>query len=222
MGTFTAQALVHYGKPKMEDPLPGREDRMRAVRKDVQRNRQRLVHAAREAFDERGPETSLEEIARRAGVGPTTLYRHFPDKDDLVIAVLDDLIAEAREGTNSAADIPDPFEAFRAMFLGTCDLSDTETETFLQLAATSSRARTHAHRLIADLVRPFTSRLRKAGGLHPGITADDVAMLIRMTVGADDHAGRAKAVQVLLDGLIRTPDTSRPTSVRGRKARTRL
>jgi AcrR family transcriptional regulator len=195
---------------------------MRAPRKDVQRNRQRLVGAAREAFNEQGPGTSLEEIARRAGVGPTTLYRHFPDKEDLIIAVLDDLITDAREGTDTAADISDALEAFRSMFTGSCDLSDTETETFLLLAATSPRARSHAHCLIVDLVEPFTTRLRQAGGLHPGITADDIAMFIRMTVAADDHAGRAKAVQVLLAGLTQTPDAPRPTSVRRRKARARL
>ncbi|WP_067337630.1 TetR/AcrR family transcriptional regulator [Mycobacterium sp. 1245111.1] len=192
---------------------------MRAPRKDVQRNRQRLVSAAREAFNEQGPGTTLEEVARRACVGPTTLYRHFPDKDDLVIAVLDELIADARDGTDSAADIPDALEAFRSVFIGSCDLSDTETETFLRLAATSPRARSHAHRLIADLVEPFTTRLRKAGGLRPEITADDIAMFIRMTVAADDHPGRAKAVQVLLDGLTRSPGARRSASTHARKAR---
>lgn len=190
---------------------------MRAPRKDVQRNRHKLVTAAREAFNEQGPQTSLEEIARRAGVGATTLYRHFADKDDLVIAVLDELIAEAREGTDTAAAIPDPLAAFRSMFVGRCDLSDADTETFLQLAATSPRTKAHAHRLIVDLVEPFTTRLRHAGGLHPGITADDIAMFIRMTVAADDHAGRAKAVEILLAGLTQSHDG--PSPARRKKVR---
>lgn len=194
---------------------------MRAPRKDVQRNRQRLVTAARDAFNEQGPQTSLEEIARRAGVGATTLYRHFADKDDLVIAVLEELIAEARQGTDTAADIPDALEAFRSMFIGSCDLSDTDTETFLRLATTSSRTRAHAHRLIVELVEPFTTRLRKTGGLRAGITADDIAMFIRMTVAADDHAGRAKAVQVLLAGLTQSHDAARPTSAARKKTRAR-
>lgn len=190
---------------------------MRAPRKDVQRNRHKLVTAAREAFNEQGPQTSLEEIARRAGVGATTLYRHFADKDDLVIAVLDELIAEAREGTDTAAAIPDPRAAFRSMFVGSCDLSDADTETFLQLAATSPRTKAHAHRLIVDLVEPFTTRLRQAGGLHPDITADDIAMFIRMTVAADDHAGRAKAVEILLAGLTQSHDG--PSPARRKKVR---
>ena len=191
---------------------------MRTPRRDVQRNRQRLVAAAREAFNEQGPAASLEEIARRAGVGPTTLYRHFPDKDDLVVAVLDDLIAEAGEA-DSAEDVSDPLEAFRSVFTESCDLSGAETETFLRLAATSPRAKSHAQRRITDLVQPFTTRLREAGGLHPGITVDDIAMFIRMTVAADDHAGRAKAVQVLLAGLTHTPEAPRSKATRARKAR---
>jgi AcrR family transcriptional regulator len=186
---------------------------MRAPRKDVQRNRQRLVTAARDAFTAHGPEVSLDEIARRAGVGPTTLYRHFADKDDLVQAVLDDLIASVRDDVDPVADIADPVAAFRAMFTDSCDLSDTETETFLRLATTSPRASAHAQRLITDLVEPVTTRLRDAGGLHPGITADDIAMFIRMTVAADDHAGRAKAVKVLLAGLTQAGN-HRSTSVR--------
>jgi len=191
---------------------------MRAPRKDVQRNRQRLVTAARQAFNDDGPNVSLEEIARRAGVGPTTLYRHFPDKDDLVVAVLDELIAVAGEGADAAAEVSDPVEAFRSMFIGSCDLSDPETETFLRLAAASPRAREHAQDLIAGLVEPLTTRLRRAGGLHPGITADDVAMFIRMMVATDDDAGRAKAIQVLLAGLTRVPDTPAPKRPRARKA----
>jgi AcrR family transcriptional regulator len=194
---------------------------MRTPRRDVQRNRQRLVTAAREVFNEQGPAASLEEIARRAGVGPTTLYRHFPDKDDLVVAVLDELIAEARGGVDSAEDVSDALEAFRSVFTDSCDLSDAETETFLRLAAASPRARSHAQRLITDLVEPFTTRLREAGGLQPGITAEDIAMFIRMTVAADDQAGRAKAVQVLLAGLTRPQAAPRRKNARARKAQAR-
>jgi AcrR family transcriptional regulator len=174
---------------------------MRAPRKDVVRNRERLVAAAREVFGSVGPEASLDEIARHAGVGPTTLYRHFPDRDDLVLAVLDDLMASVRSNAGPATDELDPVEAFRSMFTDTCDLSDLETQTFLRLAATADRAKRHAQQLITDLIEPVTSRLRDAGGLYPGITAEDIAAFIRMTVAIDDQAGRAKAVRVLLAGL---------------------
>ncbi|HXO50841.1 MAG TPA: helix-turn-helix domain-containing protein [Mycobacterium sp.] len=174
---------------------------MRAPRKDVLRNRQRVVAAARAAFVEQGPDVSLEEIARRAGVGATTLYRHFADRDELVEAVLEDLIAAVRDNSDRAAAISDPLEAFRWVFTSSCDLSDGETEAFLRLATTSQHTQAHAQRLITDLVAPVTGRLREAGALHSGVTAEDIAMLIRMTSAADDHQSRAMAIQVLLAGL---------------------
>lgn len=64
----------------------------RRQRTDARQNRERLVGAAQEVFAESGPETSLNEIARRAGVGPGTLYRHFPTRTALLSAVLKDRV----------------------------------------------------------------------------------------------------------------------------------
>jgi AcrR family transcriptional regulator len=176
---------------------------MRAPRKDVLRNRQRLVTAAREAFIEHGPEVSLEEIARRAGVGPTTLYRHFPDKDDLIEAVLDDLIQAVQDNAVSAAQIEDPYEAFRAVFTHSSDMSEREVATFLRLAGVSRRTDEYANRLITAVIGPATSRLREADGLRPDITVDDLTMFVRMTVTADNEESRTKAIDILLAGVIR-------------------
>jgi AcrR family transcriptional regulator len=181
---------------------------MRTLRRDGLRNRQRVITAAREAFVEEGTGVSLEEIARRAGVGATTLYRHFPDKENLIEAVLDDLVAALRASTGQAAAIPDALEAFRWVFTSSCGLSEDETDVFLRLATTSNGAKLHAQRLIADVVAPVASRLREAGGLHPDITADDIAMFIRMTVAADDHQSRGKAIRVLLAGLTQSANVN--------------
>jgi AcrR family transcriptional regulator len=175
---------------------------MRAPRKDVLRNRQRLVTAAREAFIEHGPEVSLDEIAHRAGVGPTTLYRHFPDKDDLIQAVLDDLIQAVQDNADQATHIDDPYEAFRAVFSRSCDMSEREVASFLRLAGASRQADEHANRLITAVIGPATSQLREAGGLRPDITVDDITMFIRMTVAADNEESRAKAIDILLAGVI--------------------
>lgn len=175
---------------------------MRAPRRDQLRNRQRLVTAAREAFGEHGPEVSLETIARRAGVGATTLYRHFPGKDDLIEAVLDDLGQAVRESARRATRIEDPYEAFRAVFTQSCDMSERELATFVKLAGTSGRADEHAQHLIASIVGPATLRLREAGGLRPDITVADTAMFVRMAVTADSSQTLAKAIAVLLAGLI--------------------
>src|SRR6201993_2600822 len=66
----------------------------RPLRADAARNAERILRAARDVYDELGPEAPIEVIARRAGVGERTLYRRFPTKADLVRAALDQSIAE--------------------------------------------------------------------------------------------------------------------------------
>ncbi len=83
---------------------------VRPMRADARRNYQRILECAAEVFAEQGPEAPLDDIARRAGVGPGTLYRHFPHRESLIAAVyrssVEDLRARAVElsGTRSALD----------------------------------------------------------------------------------------------------------------------
>ncbi len=84
------------------------------MRADARRNRQQLVDAARHAFEERGVDCSLDDIARRAGVGSGTLYRHFPTRDHLVLALMEEGLAELeREAGRLAEELP-PSEALVA------------------------------------------------------------------------------------------------------------
>jgi AcrR family transcriptional regulator len=77
------------------------------VRVDGRRNYGRLLASAREAFDEQGTEVSLREVARRAGVGIGTLYRHFPSRDALLEALLSDQFEEMRnEAGRLQRDLP--------------------------------------------------------------------------------------------------------------------
>src|ERR1700704_3720787 len=89
----------------------------RPLRADAARNRDKVLRAAREAFAESGSGVPLDEIAARAGVGPGTVYRHFPAKEALFEAVvtarLTDLVRDARARASAA----DPGEAFFG-FLG--------------------------------------------------------------------------------------------------------
>ena len=87
---------------------------MRKPRADGERNRERLLEAAKAGFAEAGPEVSLEEIARRAGVGIGTLYRHFPTRDALIEAVYRrELEGFAEAGDQLAATLP-PGKALHA------------------------------------------------------------------------------------------------------------
>jgi AcrR family transcriptional regulator len=73
-----------------------------SVRADARRNRDRIVEVARQVFREQGYDASLDLIAKQAGVGPGTLYRHFPTRDDLVDAVMQAWVAHVEETADKA------------------------------------------------------------------------------------------------------------------------
>jgi len=165
------------------------------------RNRQKLLAAARQAFVEHGPEINLDEVARRAGMAASSLYRHFPTKDDLVEGVLDEMIRGVQDNADRAASIEDPREAFRVVFTQSCAMGEDEVAAFAKLAGVSRRTGEHAQRLIVNVVGPATDRLRAAGGLRADITVDDVALFVRMAEVADSAEQRGKALDVLLAGM---------------------
>jgi AcrR family transcriptional regulator len=80
-------------------------------RSDVRRNRERLMESARAAFTEQGTEVSLREVARRAGVGIGTLYRHFPTREALLEALLRDRFEDLREEASRLQRTLPPLEA---------------------------------------------------------------------------------------------------------------
>lgn len=92
----------------------GSEDLMtppRPMRADARRNHERLLTEARAAFAEHGTDASLEDVARRAGVGIGTLYRHFPNRDALVSAVFEDAAGELLTRSRQLLDAPEPCAA---------------------------------------------------------------------------------------------------------------
>ncbi|MEU9604702.1 helix-turn-helix domain-containing protein [Streptomyces sp. NPDC048057] len=84
---------------------------VRPKRADARRNYDRLLTEARAVFAERGTDASLEEIARRSGVGIGTLYRHFPNRHAIMSAVFQDALAALLDRSRALADAPDPFAA---------------------------------------------------------------------------------------------------------------
>jgi AcrR family transcriptional regulator len=84
---------------------------------DAQRNRERILEVAKEAFTRLGANASLDDIARQAGVGPGTLYRHFPTRDALVEAVYRTGVEELAAAARDFAEARPPVEALRAWML---------------------------------------------------------------------------------------------------------
>jgi AcrR family transcriptional regulator len=143
----------------------------RKLRADAQRNYDRIVAVAREMFAEHGANASLDEIAKRAGVGPGTLYRHFPSRADLHLAVLQDWISGVEAERNRLAALDDPAQAldewlhryveyknfWRGLHVALLEVSSAEERPALSfckglLSQTSAEVIDRAKR--AGLVRP--------------------------------------------------------------------
>src|ERR1700680_1616117 len=91
---------------------PLRKDAERPLRKDAERNRQRILEAARELFTEQGLGVTLNDIAHFAGCGVGTVYRRFPDKEQLIDALFEERVGELVACAEAALSNPDPWEGF--------------------------------------------------------------------------------------------------------------
>ena len=145
----------------------------------------------------------MEVIAGRAGLGSSTIYRHFSTRDDLMEAVLDELIADVRANVARADDMTDPVEAFRFVFAQSCVMPESDIRAFAGIAASSARLDAYARRLIEDTVGPVTDRVREAGRMRDDLTTTDVAAFVRLIDAAETARQRDLATEFLLDGMLR-------------------
>lgn len=94
------------------------------TRADARANRDRLIEAAHEVLRERGIGAEMKEIAERAGVGIGTIYRNFPTKDDLIVAIVEQMVASIEATLQRALAEPDPIAALRAIMRGGFEMMD--------------------------------------------------------------------------------------------------
>jgi AcrR family transcriptional regulator len=177
----------------------------RPRRADALRNYEKLVAAAREAFTEADRSASLEDIARRAGVGIGTLYRNFPTRADLVQAVyVDEVEALAR----SAAELAElePWEALTAWLQGFVGYVATKQALSDELFAIADRDASvfAAYRsMLHGAGEPLLRRAQEAGIVRPDVTIDEVVRMVGgiAKIPADDPADVQRLLAVALDGL---------------------
>ncbi|GGN89242.1 TetR family transcriptional regulator [Streptomyces albiflavescens] len=175
------------------------------VRADARQNRARIIEVARDAFTE-SSDASLNSIAKRAGVGPGTLYRHFPTREALILAVyrheVDQLAAYAPELLKEHP----PLEALRLWFdrlayygrikHGLSDVLHSLTDDSL------------AGEIYASVIGAITLLLRACeddGSIRPGVDPDDVLLMVgflwRIGPGEEGEARVARLLDLVIDGL---------------------
>lgn len=178
----------------------------RQLRADAVRNIGRILCAARAVFADLGPEAQLEEIARRAGVGIRTLYRHFPHKEDLVRGALGQAITEdLTPAIERALGDDNPLRGLTGLIEATLSMVDRERSTLA--AATNSGA------LTADIAAPLldsltalTHRAQQAGLVRADLTPQDLHRILGMLTNvlwcmAPGSDGWRRYVVLVLDAL---------------------
>lgn len=178
---------------------------VRKPRADGQRNRERLLDAARTGFEEVGPDLSLEEIARRADLGIGTLYRHFPTRDALVGAVYRREV-EALAGTvDGLLGDHKPGEALRLWLHLLIDYVAAKKLIVAALAGPTDELYAASGRLITSSIDRLVSAAREAGDIRPDIEGSDLKRLMSGFFGGAADPGWAdsarRLVDVLVDGL---------------------
>ncbi|MFQ6325319.1 TetR/AcrR family transcriptional regulator [Nocardia sp. CWNU-33] len=148
------------------------------MRADAQRNYERVLSAAAETFAEEGPDASLNEIARRANVGPGTLYRHFPNRQALLAAVLRERIEALRARAEELMSTTDPDDALREWLRAF--LTHARTDHGLGGAALTEPVDLgfDCHAAIHEAAHAVLSHAQRVGSVRTDAHAGDVIQLI--------------------------------------------
>jgi AcrR family transcriptional regulator len=178
----------------------------RPMRADARRNRERVLEAARGVFAEYGHEAQMDEIARRAQVGVGTVYRHFPTKEALSAALLQDSFRRIGERARAALDESDPWEALAGVLWYGGDLLASNRGLTESLAEQPVDRQTGPESDLRDAMSELIRRGQGAGVVRPDLHVDDIPMLM-CGVGAATRRfhGCADAwrrhLSIVLDGL---------------------
>jgi AcrR family transcriptional regulator len=181
-------------------------------RPDARRNREALLQAAEEALsDASGAVPSLEDIARRAGLGRSTLYRNFSDRHELAAAVITEKIQELKD---AIAAVLDGRRTFRDLLTWVLELQlEMRPLTALTRQLPERDQQAVADRLIRILAVPF-EHAQATGELRPDLQPADLFLIFSMLDGAAGHAQLSgpdvdpqitRMITVLLDGLFGAP-----------------
>ena len=181
----------------------------RPLRRDAERNRQRILKAALEVFTERGLDASLDEVARHAGVGVGTVYRRFRTKEELVEALFVNRIEEVAALAEEATRAADPWSGL-ACFMeqaATILAEDTGLRQMLMFATYGGDRVRYARQRNAPLVTKLVERAQAAGQLRSDLRPTDIPFIVFVLTDAAQFARRVnpdiwrRYLTLILDGL---------------------
>jgi AcrR family transcriptional regulator len=177
-----------------------------AQRADARTNRDRILTVADEVFGQGGPAASTEEVARRAGVGIATVFRHFPTKADLLTAVLVRRFERLRAEAEAARRAPDPGGAFFDLFTHLVTDAPTKiaiAEALLEAGGDRDGAAAEASLGLRRAVGAVLARAQRAGAVRDDVEPPEVYALLVATARAAnvDAEVRARMLAIVFAGL---------------------
>ncbi|MGX7828909.1 TetR/AcrR family transcriptional regulator [Actinokineospora sp. 24-640] len=181
-------------------------------RSDARRNRAAIIRAAAEVVGRGRPLPSAREIARLTGLGLATVYRHFPDRRGLLLAITEEHMAVLRRAAGRSdppelADLLGAVMAYQARMRGVAD----------ELRRCPAADQHHHVRMLLDTLREPFARSHAAGHLNANVVLDDIPVVLAMFQTAVDHLQDPRALQrvvmVLLGGLFHTVPPEPPRLV---------
>lgn len=189
------------------------------LRRDAQRNRERIVSSARELFASDGVDVSVEDVTRNASVGMGTLYRHFRTKQDLVDAVLEEAFDAYVGLAREALEANDGWSGLTTFLERTLELH-ASNRCLLEVVRSSEHGRAGAQatrKRVRPLLEELVARAQAQGALRGDVTAEDIPVLLwsvgRVVETTADVAPELwrRQLGLLLDGL--RADASTPLPV---------
>jgi AcrR family transcriptional regulator len=186
------------------------------LRADARRNREAVLKAARERFAKVGLDCQMEDIARAAGVGVGTVYRHFPNKSDLLEALVRARFDHLAEQAERALAEDDPWEAFCGFMRYSAEIAVRDRALSQFISSEPQRGQDPAVASgLADLTEQLMDKAKRAGGMRKDALVEDVPTLIcalgAVTAGAAGNMPEMnweRYVEIMLDGL-RAPGSNK-------------
>jgi AcrR family transcriptional regulator len=182
----------------------------RKPRIDALRNRERILEAAKEGFTRNGADASLDDIARQAGVGPGTLYRHFPTRDALIEAVYRSEVEKLAAAGRKFAETLPPVEALRAWMLLFVDYIAAKhiiAPVLNSVAGGASKLMEGSRSLVQATMEALVGRAMKSGDLRKDIDPFDLIRALvgasYVTAGPDWRQSARRLVDILVAGAKR-------------------
>ncbi|PRY36205.1 TetR/AcrR family transcriptional regulator [Umezawaea tangerina] len=174
------------------------------MRADAQRNRARILAAADEVFASKGASASTEEVAAKAGVAIGTVFRHFPTKNDLLSALMKELVRELAEEVESLVRQGDPATSLFTFFAHLVERAASR-KTVVELLGIDIRVSDQLQ-LLREAVGILLDQAQAAGVVRPGVRLDEVMALLAATSQGALHSGwdadlRERTLAVVFTGL---------------------